>query len=353
MPRFLHRLFARDRRRTASGRRAPPQVEPLEVRANPVALSFVPMSVVAVNPQPLPPTALVQFNPLPVLSDIPSASQTVQTPIQIQGTFKQTLLPTSIPVPPGPPITFGTLTMTYNLTGTVTETVTSTGAYSATFTLTGQVTEVLQPPGLVGQPAWSITTMISEKGIVSEPTLASADFKEQISLVQTEKPVTATTGVTPWVVRSTVLSSGTFYLNTVSPAPITPFNATDQITESLTPVTPLASLPPLPTLISAASTETGSVMESVYPPGPIVVPTVTGTTQYQEKLSETIIPPSGGTQTLTEAFDTSGAFQQTERGVRHVRRLPGDREFAGARPVGGRGLTAPPGAVEFTADGRG
>ena len=266
MPRFLHRLFARDRRRTASGRRARPQVEPLEVRANPAALSFVPMSVVAVNPQPLPPTALVQFNPLPILSDIPSAGQTVQTPIQIQGTFKQTLLPTSIPVPPGPPITSGTLTMTYNLTGTVTETVTSTGAYSATFTLKGQVAEFLRPPGLIGQPAWSITTAISEKGIVSEPTLASADFKEQISLVQTEKPVTATTGVTPWVVRSTVLSSGTFYLNTVSPAPITPFNATDQITESLTPVTPLASLPPPPTLISATSTQAGSVTESVSPP---------------------------------------------------------------------------------------
>jgi hypothetical protein len=202
--------------------------------------------------------------------------------------------------------------MTYDLTGTVTETVSSTGVYSATFTLSGTLTEVLQPPGFVGQPAWSIATTISEQGSVAEPTLAAAVFKLQADLVQNQKPVISTTGLTPWVIRSTSGSSGTFYLNTVGPAPTTPFNVSNQINESLTPVTPPGSTPPLPTRISANSTQTGSVTETVSLPGPVDGRTVSGTTDYQEKLSETIIPPTGGTQTLTEVFDTSGAFNQTE-----------------------------------------
>src|SRR5712692_11908469 len=40
------------------------QLEPLEDRLTPSGLDFVPIAHVAVNPQPLPPSALVEFDPL-------------------------------------------------------------------------------------------------------------------------------------------------------------------------------------------------------------------------------------------------------------------------------------------------
>ena len=97
--------------------------------ANPSAVSFVPFSVVASNPSSLPPTALMQFNPLPELSVVSPAGGAFQSPIQVQGSFQQSLIP---PAATGgsslsatPPA--GHLEVTYDLHGSESGTVTRPG----------------------------------------------------------------------------------------------------------------------------------------------------------------------------------------------------------------------------------
>jgi hypothetical protein len=326
-----------------AGRQLRPRVEPLEDRANPVALSFVPMTVTAFNPQPLPPTALVQFNPLPVLTGLPTTANTVMAPVQIDGTFQQTLTVTG---PSASPVAVtGQLALTYSLHGTVTLTTTppdptagTAGSFHAAFSLSGSVTAVVyppQPPGLPTPPPWVLTATVGERGSVAgllpgpaSTTPAVANFTEQVSLSGSERHVfaTATGGTdTPWAVSATLSSSGSFKVPPVPPGPTpdavtvtTPFAAQDQFAASLVPVTPFGTPPPLPIRVSGAATAAGAVTESVYQPGRFVLlPTVKGTERYQEGVSETIvIPPSptqpGSTQTLTQAFDTAGVFHETE-----------------------------------------
>src|SRR5947209_7605371 len=99
MPRFARRRLARNR----SSR---PHVQWLEDRTNPAGISFVPFSAAAVNPAPLPATALMQFNPLPDVTGLPATATTITIPVHVAGSFHQVLTPPIISMGTGPAIGF-------------------------------------------------------------------------------------------------------------------------------------------------------------------------------------------------------------------------------------------------------
>src|SRR5256885_12436466 len=91
MPRFLRRLLAHTGRGPTSSPRRRPKLEPLEDRSTPAVINFVPFSAVAVNPSPLPSTALIQFNPLPDVVALSKTDTTIQMPVHVQASFQQVL----------------------------------------------------------------------------------------------------------------------------------------------------------------------------------------------------------------------------------------------------------------------
>jgi hypothetical protein len=286
--------------------------------------------VVAVNPDPLPSTALIQFNPVPVLDGIPSGPATFLLPIKFQGNSQEDLVSPSIGVPP---TTLGHLNIVYSLQGAATETIippgptaTQPGSFSATFTITGKVTEILTPPGLGPQQAWAITTTISEHGTVSGPLtppdgtdVHPMNFTLRTDLTQIERSAVSAAGGTPWLVRATVNSTGAFQVREIPSATpvagfslVAPFTDHDLITESLSPVSPVSVPPRPPIQILATNDAAGTVTEHGFNLGP--APTVSGTTQYHSQLHETITYPPGptdpgSTQSLTQTLDTTGDFQ--------------------------------------------
>jgi hypothetical protein len=301
----------------------------------PATFTFVPMSVVAVNPQPLPPTALMQFNPLPGLNGLLSSTGTIQIPVDLHGAFQQSIAsPSATGTPPVAP---GHLLVIYDLQGAVSEAVTpATSAtqpatLAGTFHLTGTLTEIFSPPGQLTQPPWVIRTTFGEQGSFSGPlnvpttagmpAIDPIAFTSQVTLGQTETRIaTAAAGSTPWSVQSTLAAAGTFMEQagppvtpTVLPA-ATPFTVADQITEHLTPVT-TTTPPPAPITIAAMFDAAGTVSTFSFPPNPIVLPgSGAGFTQYTEHLTETITtPPSptnpGSTQTVMFMYSTAGTFQ--------------------------------------------
>jgi hypothetical protein len=149
-------------------------------------------------------------------------------------------------------------------------------------------------------------------------------FSLQVGQSQTEAHA-ATANATPWRIQSTIQSSGKFQIGTILPptlaAPIpaaTPFSLQNQITESLVPISTSASGAPLQAIqISATDSASGTVSTNLFPAGLTIASLAGfGSTHYQEQLKETIVYPPGptqpgATQTLSEAFDTSGVFQAT------------------------------------------
>jgi hypothetical protein len=337
MPRFLHRLLAPAGPKARSSplsrvRRPRPRIEALEDRMNPAGLTFVPFSVLAVNPQPLPPSALVQFNPLPDVNNLPSTPGSFQNPIAFQGSFQQTITPSPSTT------TAGKLTINFSLKGSVSGTVmpptaAGPGTFTAMYTITGTATETIYLPGttILSQYPWAISTAITESGTVSGPLNAASStaivtdpmtFSATIGLKQTEYSVNPFGIPTvPWYIDAQVQAAGQFQVVVPPPGPtVVPdsvaatFAVQDGIDESLS--TPAANpLPPYKIL--ATDNGAGSVAETVYPlsptagpSGPSIMPSyVTGKTQYHEDLAETITNPTGGTQNVSEAFDTTGLFQ--------------------------------------------
>src|SRR5947209_12829392 len=272
MPRFLPRRFARTGGKATVKLR--PRLEFLEDRATPSAgLDFVPFSTVAVNPSPVPPTALIQFNPLPNLIGIPAAGATFQSPVHLQGTFHQTLM---APTTTGGPVT-GTavrLDVAYSLTGSdsgiakpADPTSTTPGSFTADYNLAGTVTETLTIPGATATTkptVWAIITKLTEKGTVSgplnrivtgTPVVDEMTFNSTIGLTQGQAKLSTTAaGSTRWSVESMIQSTGKFEVNPVPPIttsgviPVvtTPFALQNQITESLAPVPATGTPPPAP-----------------------------------------------------------------------------------------------------------
>jgi hypothetical protein len=124
-----------------------PQLEALEDRLTSAAFwEFAPVAHVAVNPQPLPPSALIEFNPLMNLGSATPGTSTQQE--QIVGTLsKQITIPAATAGTPGQ---MWNLDVVYNLTGTATGTYvppspTAAGSDNVTFRLAGTVDETLAP----------------------------------------------------------------------------------------------------------------------------------------------------------------------------------------------------------------
>jgi hypothetical protein len=323
-------------------------LDALEDRTNPASLNFVPFTTVAVNPEPLPPTALIQFNPLPDLTGLSAGATTFTRPIVVQGVFHQSLIPstatggaTAAMATAAGPVAGPHLDLTYSLRGTVTwssppPTAGATGpaAFTATFNLTGVVNGAIYVPGQSAPMVWSINSTLTEQGSVTGPFFTPsaspvageiATFSLQVGLTQTEAhAATAVNSAFPWRIQSTNQSAGKFQLNTILPpsataipvlAP-TPFSLQNQIGETLTQLTPMASGALLqPIRISATDDASGTVTTNFYPLVLAMLPPVApGSTQYHEQLSETITYPPGptqpgATQTVTEGFDTTGLFQ--------------------------------------------
>jgi hypothetical protein len=305
----------------------------------PAGLDFVPFSVVAVNPSPVPPTALVQFNPLPDLSGIPAAGTMFQKPVHVQGTFHQTLAPvTSAANPVAPPPV--KLDVTYDLTGTESGAAkppdpasTTPGTFSAQYNLTGTITEALTIPKLTNtQPPtiWTIKTTLTEQGTVTGPLNRATSntppvdvmsFSATVGLNQVQYQIPTTANFpTLWNVQSTIQSAGKFQVTpgaatTSTAAVTTPFSLQDQISQSLAQVSATGTPPTAPIKVTAVDNASGTVTT----PPPVlsntsVLKPFAGTTQYKQQLSETItVPPSptqpGYTVNVTQAFDTNGLFQ--------------------------------------------
>jgi hypothetical protein len=336
MPRFLRRLLARTGqtspplRRLRSGQRL--RLETLEIRANPVAFTFVPYSVVAANPTWVPSTALIQFNPLPNLVGVLSASGSFHQPIALEGSFHQALVS-----PTGSAAETGHLDVTYNVHGSVNSTIvqpgpsaTQPGFLTADYTLSGHITEVLTLPGATPQSAWTITGDLTETGTVSGPLnwpVAGATvvdpiaFTSIIGLTQSELRVASTAGggETPWAVQSTIQSAGKFQVNATPPISaaatlVSPFTLQDQISGTLAPVSAVSTPPQPPIRVTAVDNATGSVTTPAFRLSTSGIPTGFGTTQYVSQLAETLVsPPSptnpGWSVTENETFNTLGTFQ--------------------------------------------
>jgi hypothetical protein len=335
MPRFLPRLRARGRRPLAASRRL--RLQELENRTTPAGLDFVPFSTAAINPSPVPPTALIQFNPLPDLSGIPAAGTTFQKPVHLLGSFQQTLTPVSSaanPVAP-PPLK---LQVTYSLNGSESgaaippgPTSTTPGTFNVQYNLTGTITETLTIPGISNtQPPtiWIITTKLSEQGTVAGPLNPATtntppvdvmNFSSTIGLNQVQFQIPATANhPTLWDVQSTIQSTGKFQVSpgvNSTAAAVTPFSLQNQLTESLAQISATGTPPSAPIKVTAVDNATGTVTA----PLPLLSNTspfnsFAGTTRYGQQLTETItVPPSptqpGYTVTVTQAFDTNGLFQ--------------------------------------------
>jgi hypothetical protein len=342
MPRFLPSLRARSQGKAPLRRR--PRLECLEDRATPsVGLDFVPFSTVAVNPSPVPPTALVQFNPVPDLFGIPGAGAMFQDPIHLQGTFHQTLTAPSATAGPArsTPVV---LDIVYNLTGSdsgaavpADPTTATPGHFAAEYNLAGTVTETLTIPAAsatVLPTVWAIMTRLTENGTVTgplnrivtgTPVVDEMTFDSTIGLTQVQRKLSTTSaGSTPWSVQSDIQSTGKFEVNPVPPPTTTagavavvttPFTLQNQITESLAPVPATSAPPPAPIKVTAVDNAAGTVTKYMRPLANSTAPLfLTGATQYRQQLTETItIPPSptqpGYSVTVSQPFDTTGVFQ--------------------------------------------
>src|SRR5260370_126256 len=116
------------------------QVEPLEDRLTPSGLDFFPVAHVAVNPQPLPPSAIVEFDPLPTFRKAGGEQ------IKIAGVLSK-----EITIPPATAGTAGqtwSLEVFYDLTANETVTIMPPDPFSgqeslsATYSLAGAMNEV-------------------------------------------------------------------------------------------------------------------------------------------------------------------------------------------------------------------
>ncbi|HEX4592544.1 MAG TPA: hypothetical protein VH120_21650, partial [Gemmataceae bacterium] len=188
----------------------------------------MPFSAAAVNPAPLPATALMQFNPLPDVTGLPATGTTLTIPVHVAGSFHQILTPPIISMGTGPAIGFpAKLDVAYTIDGTATVTVTpptaaQPGTYSATFNVAGKYTATFFPWSFATiQPPWIITGKYTEqggvKGPLNSPSPTAVDpmtFTATIGTQQTETRLSSSPlGTTPWSVQATVVAGGTFLVN--------------------------------------------------------------------------------------------------------------------------------------------
>jgi len=330
MTHFIHRLLdTRTRIAKRSRRRAFAHVESLEDRLVLSALSFVPISHVAVNPQPLPPLAQVEFNPVgfPRLD----AASKDPTRIDLKGIYRNSLLVSVDPTHPPQPCIVDAI---YSLSGSVTPNFippgpAQAGTLSASFGLTGTV-EVLVSflSGNPDKPFWIFTGTVREQGIesgtISSPT-ASANAQLtgqwQYTEVTLERGVSSNAPLSSWLSQVQTSSTGTFVETFVPPGPqqmpaaSAVFTQQDQFMQTLIPPGP-PTIPPGPsTLINGTFNASGTMTDTVLVAQTATTPQVdAGTVQYTDQLTETIIPPgpTNAPQTVMEDSQNLAAFVNVE-----------------------------------------
>jgi hypothetical protein len=179
----------------------------------PNVVDFIPTAVMQVNPQPLPPHALVLFAPapgllLPELGMPAAGAPTAVTPFHHQGELKES-------------ISGGwTLDAVYTLDGQVSPAnelqPAGPGSLSVNYRYEARVTETLTPPGINAGPAWRCDATGSNHGelsfVVTKPVtgiqnLIHASFLDTTRI--DESCQNAGTGQQNWNVDATVASLGT------------------------------------------------------------------------------------------------------------------------------------------------
>jgi hypothetical protein len=295
----------------------------------------VPIAHVAVNPQPLPPGALLQFDPLPdvnsiQLGPIGQPPGPNPNPIQVQGTLLEFVNPSGTGGGGA-----GLFTANYSLQETVNESLTlpgpglgQSGALLATINFTGQWQGVIELPG---QAIWSASATFAGQGMVSGPlhvppagttAIDIMSFVTHMTMTETERPLSPLGGIMSktvgWLSQTTLDSAGSFRVTAYPPGPPTyppgpqniPLAQQDQVSEILHPPGTSTS----PVQIAAVYNTNGDEVLAAFLSGSPTAPLVVGgTTQCHDQLNETITfppgPTNGGTtQTLNEGFDMLGDF---------------------------------------------
>jgi hypothetical protein len=312
-------------------------------------LNFVPITHIAVNPQPLPPgqtlppSVLVELDSLvpPALdandkgsisihfSGIKSDKVTVMSPSgTLQQWFVETLYDLEISetiafTPPDPSSA-------------------QAGSFDATFSATGTGTAFLVPQApssgvaLINLFAWLEQMTINQLGEISgplnptspaAPVVNTFTWNSLITESGTETPFFAPGTITappgpnnmPWNFAVHMPSVGqeviVDFLEGEPDQPIvigqvmgSSFTQIDQATVCFMPA-PVPGLPPGPCVtVEAAISTAGSVTDVLIPTTPFTPEVDTGAVQYTDSLMETIVIPDGSTQTLTQTSQDSGTF---------------------------------------------
>ena len=311
--------------------RARLQVETLEDRLTPSGLNFMPIVHVEVNPQPLPPLALVAFDPLPDFSSLPVGS-TVEHKHIAGAKFDNVMVGSA--AAGAAPMTMSVETF-YSLDVSVTETVIppspfAAGSFHADFSVIGDLKEILIPQmqsqaiAQIEQFAWLEQTLANEQGEISGalsmPSGATSAFdvltwNSQLSENGTEAPLVVPHGPSTmtWNLQANIQSAGMLQMYAVPPGPpITPpmtaiFMQQDQATVCLMPLAAVGH-PPQPCItINAVFNAAGTTTNTVLVPQTAFTPEVdAGSAQYRDQLNATIIMPDGSTQTLTQNAQDMG-----------------------------------------------
>jgi hypothetical protein len=326
---FIHRLLStktktakRTRRRTFG------YVEPLENRLVLSALSFVPIAHVAVNPQPLPPLAQVEFIPIgfPALD----ASSKDAARLTLKGAFEHSALVSVGTHPPQPCI----VDAIYSLSGSVTPNLippgpSQAGTFSASFSLTGTVGVLIAfESGSPSAPIWVFSGTVreqgTESGTITSPTAAANSQltgQWQFTEVTLERGVSSNAPFSSWFSQVQTGSTGTFVETFIPPGPqqmptaSMTFAQQDQFMQTLIPPGP-TNIPPGPaTFVDGTFNASGTMTDTVLAAQTATMPEVdTGTVQFTDQLTETIIPPGPqqSPQTLMQNAQVTGSFANVE-----------------------------------------
>jgi hypothetical protein len=280
---------------------------------------------VAINPAPLPPTVLVEFDPLPNLAAT-TAGMSMQQEHLTGALSKLITFPSGSLQASGSTYT---LEAFYSLDASVTENVVppspfAAGSYMAMFSTAGTLSEILAPVAPTTGVTWILNGAISEHGNMSGALNMPSPSAPGVLMVNFTTQASFGGTATPWVLHAAIMPSWNFQANIQSsgklveippgpslmPAPSTAtFTEQDVVTACFMPP-PSPFHPPGPCITIDATTNTwGSVTESMLTAATASTPEVdTGMTQYADSLTENIMFGDGSVRGVTESSQDLGIF---------------------------------------------